>query len=843
MAENKDNQILIDIEIPNLEQSVKRMTELRATQDRLKDAVKEQRKELKDLIEAEKEQGKLTEDQIAQEKAVREQMELNTAEIRHLNREINDNQKMVTKSLEMDKRQAGSLKEMRAEVSVLTAEWENLSQEQREGAKGEEIQQSLANLNGAINEASLSTKNFKDNIGNYSSAMDGIIDQSPVASKLFKGLGIDANTTAKTMKTNMVGGIKSVGASLKTLMLNPFFAILGGITVILTAILGAVKKNQAAMDSFQRIAAPLGKILDLIFDALGKVAALIGKVIEGFFDLFGAAESSATKAVKIGQELEEYENDRIIRQAKRNVQISDLEEELLKKEEYSHQERIDMAEKIRKLREEEIEEEKHILEQKIKMWELNDKGTDTSREAQKEYNEMIAQKIELDKKLIDSTKKHTKTIDNMNRALRQEAEAQQKVIEANQRALEQKRILQIELEKQTLKELEDILLQGIEDVREKELKTLEVQHFRQIEALQKRLETEQNLTAQAKENINAQIDALQIQHFEKLDAINARHRSEDFQLEIASLQNLAGEKRQIEVENLRKKLENENEIEEEKKLELLQTLTEIEDEYFEELEAERLEIELAEKELELEKRREELNDNLLFELELAKIKNDELANMDDELKSELFANDAEYELAVLKSRQNLENAEKSYQDAMTQTAHNQIVAIGAMAGAVSSMIQQMAGESEGMAKFGKALALVEIASNTGVAIAGAVKGAMTLPPPASFVALAGGVGAVAGGMASAYSALKSKTPQKPKELGAKSVNVSMPSRSAVSVKGLTPSIPTQVDQQAPVITELGAIEARAGQRVAPQEVNVDLSIVDVNDAQSRLNAKESFANM
>ena len=85
----------------------------------------------------------------------------------------------------------------------------------------------------------------------------------------------------------------------------------------------------------------------------------------------------------------------------------------------------------------------------------------------------------------------------------------------------------------------------------KELKILEVQHFRQIDALQKRLATEQNLTAQARENINAQIDALHIQHFEKLDEINARHRSEDFQLEIASLQNLTSEKRQIEVENLR----------------------------------------------------------------------------------------------------------------------------------------------------------------------------------------------------------------------------------------------------------------------------------------------------
>ena len=253
---------------------------------------------------AEKEQGKLTDEQAKREQELREMVELSSTEIKNYSRYIADHQKVVAKSIDEANRQSGSLRQMRSDVGALTVEWENLSKEQREGARGQEIQKSLAELNEQINAASLSTKNFKDNIGNYSSALDGMIGQNTLAGKAFSALGVSSDMTAKTLKTSVVGGLKSVGAAMKALLANPLFAVIAGITAILTTILGAVKKNQAAMDAMNRAMAPVGKLLDIIFDLLGKVAERLAGFIEGFMKFIGVADSAATRAVTLGQEIE-----------------------------------------------------------------------------------------------------------------------------------------------------------------------------------------------------------------------------------------------------------------------------------------------------------------------------------------------------------------------------------------------------------------------------------------------------------------------------------------------------------------------------------------------------------
>ena len=67
-------------------------------------------------------------------------------------------------------------------------------------------------------------------------------------------------------------------------------------------------------------------------------------------------------------------------------------------------------------------------------------------------------------------------------------------------------------------------------------------------------------------------------------------------------------------------------------------------------------------------------------------------------------------------------------------------------GAVMSGFSQLAGQS-------KAMALAEIAFNTGSAIAKAISGAMGQPPPATFIAMTASISAVLSGMAQAKSAL------------------------------------------------------------------------------------------
>lgn len=791
MAEGEKRDIIIDIEAKGADKSIQQMAKLRAEQDRLKEEVKNYKKEIKDLMTAEKEQGKLTDEQAKKEKELREQVEKSSTEIKNYNRYIADNQKVVAKSIDEANRQSGSLRQMRSDVGALTVEWENLSKEQREGARGQEIQKNLAELNEQINTASLSTNNFKDNIGNYGSALDGMIGQNTLAGKTFGALGVSSDMTAKTLKTSVVGGLKAVGGAMKALLANPLFAVIAGITAILMVILNAVKKNQAAMDAMNRAMAPVGKLLDIIFDLLGKVAEKLAKFIEGFMKFIGVADSAATRAVTLGQEIEALENEMIISRQKRNNQIAGMEEELLKKEKYTHEQRIEIAENIRKLREEEAEEERKLLDMRIKQFDLEEEGTDTGRERQAERNRMVAERLALDQKVIDSTKKHTSTIDRLNKSLADEVAAEKAAQQARINAYRERVRIQKELEKATLVELEDLLIASIKDSRERELKELEITHQRKIEGLQKRLDEDKNLTLQARQNLNAQLELLNQSYFDKQSEIRDRHIEEDKYVE----------------------LEKQKEID-----------------------AAEAEQRLIANELKLEQRREELDNDLLLTLEYAEIENEELLNLSEEAKNELFASDEAYELAVLKSKNKLKAAEKSYQDAIRETANAQVIAVGATAGAIGGLLGEIAGQSEAMTGFSKALALVDIATSSAVGVSKAVAAGAGMPFPANLVAIAAGVGSVLGGISNAYSLLKSDKPQKPKELGSKSV--SMP-----SIPVSKPSVAPQPQVESPAqIRELGTIEARDEiSRNNVQQFTAEVSVVEINEVNEGLKVKEQFA--
>lgn len=792
MAEDGKRDIIIDIEAKGADKSIQQMAKLRAEQDRLKEEVRNYKKEIKDLMIAEKEQGKLTDEQAKKEKELREQVEQSSTKIKNYNSYIADNQKVVAKSISEVNRQSGSLRQMRSDVGALTVEWENLSKEQREGARGQEVQKNLAELNEQINAASLSTNNFKDNIGNYSSALDGMIEKNTLAAKTFSALGVSSDMTAKTLKKNVVGGLKAVGSSMKALMANPFFATIAIITAILTTILGAVKKNQAAMDAMNRAMAPVGKLLDIIFDLLGKVAKGFAKVIEGFMKLIGTADSAATRAVTLGQEIEKLENEMIISRQERNNKIAGMEEELLKKEKYTHEQRIEIAENIRKLREEEAEEERKLLDMRIEQFDLEEEGTDTGRERMAERNRMVAERLALDQKVIESTKKHTSTIDKLNKALADEVAAEEAAKQARINAYKERMRIQKELEKATLTELEDLLIASIKDSRERELKELEITHQRKIEGLQKRLDEDKNLTLQARQNLNAQLELLNQAYFDKQDEIRDRHIEEDKYVE----------------------LEKQKEID-----------------------AAEAEQRLIANELKLEQRREELDNDLLLTLEYAELENEELLNLSEAAKDELFASDEAYELAVLKSKNKLKAAEKSYQDAIRETANAQVIAVGATAGAIGGLLGEIAGQSEAMTGFSKALALVDIATSSAVGVSKAVAAGAGVPFPANLVAIAAGVGSVLGGISNAYSLLKSDKPQKPKELGSKTV--SMPSI-PVSKPSIAPQAP-QVESPAQ-IRELGTIEARDEiSRNNVQQFTAKVSVVEINEVNEGLKVKEQFA--
>ena len=112
----------------------------------------------------------------------------------------------------------------------------------------------------------------------------------------------------------------------------------------------------------------------------------------------------------------------------------------------------------------------------------------------------------------------------------------------------------------------------------------------------------------------------------------------------------------------------------------------------------------------------------------------ELLSLSDEEKAKKFANQMEYEKAVLESENKIDELQNKQMQARVAKATTTMNAIGSVMGSMSQIISAFDDDSEESAKAQKAIALGEIAVQTGVAIAQGISSAMSVPFPGNLVA-------------------------------------------------------------------------------------------------------------
>ena len=97
------------------------------------------------------------------------------------NQQIKANQKaiatlshQVQTQMSIEKEQIGSLKQLRAELSNATREYDSLSRAEREGAKGQELKKKINDITNELKGAEEETQRFYRNVGNYPQAVSGL---------------------------------------------------------------------------------------------------------------------------------------------------------------------------------------------------------------------------------------------------------------------------------------------------------------------------------------------------------------------------------------------------------------------------------------------------------------------------------------------------------------------------------------------------------------------------------------------------------------------------------------------------------------------------------------------
>lgn len=226
MADDK-RTALISINIDN-GAAIKKVADLSRKIDENKQHVKDLRKAIKELDE--------TSDSYAEQvQAINEEIAATNAQSTEYKRTVSDLNRVLANSVRESINNEGALKSLRAELSRLTDEYDSLSESQRKGVRGEELQKQIATINEKIKGGEEATGRFYRSVGSYEEAIKNALglNQGFASSILGMADGMDGvNGIIPGLKSNIAG----LGGAFKALSANPAFLTVFGIAKVGEAI-------------------------------------------------------------------------------------------------------------------------------------------------------------------------------------------------------------------------------------------------------------------------------------------------------------------------------------------------------------------------------------------------------------------------------------------------------------------------------------------------------------------------------------------------------------------------------------------------------------------------------
>lgn len=771
MADNKE-QVILEVVIKNdaaskhIQENKKRIVELREEQALLNKTTKDG----KDEYEA----------YAIEIKRLRTENVVWTKEIRNNNKAIKD--------------QEGSLQSMRAELSRLNKVYVNLSQAERESAKGRDLQKKILSLNTTIGDAEKKLGDFRRQVGNYENAMKsalGANNKYVATLMLMKDGNMNLGAALKTTTSVVISFGKALFAAI---MANPIIAVIAGIVAVLTGLVKIMRGNEEQSARLDAVLAPLKRTFEGIVAVLQIVAGWVLDVAEGFEALalqvtklgekipvigkyFKQSNDAMLASIQLSKDkaaLDKQTRELDVANAKAQYESSELRKKAEDRVKYTAEERLKFVQEANAKEQEILDNRLKIAEEQFRIAQEEATYNKNSKEVNEDLAKMEANLYLVRKEHSDKTKElMTKENEIRNQSLTAEKTRLAQAKKATEEAVKQK---QKELE--LIRQAEDTALSLVKEGIEKQRQTVNVQYDRQIEDLKRKLSTEKNLTDAAKKALNDSIILAEQKRdadLKKLsdDSIQAqiKKETERIQLQLDSVKEGTSQEH-----NLRLSLiEHNRQAELAANLQLAEELRQSEADInaaYNKLVADENEAFRKEQfdkqseyiRLEWENKILQVKEGTLQEYDLkvqqAQADYDLLVNMDAATKAALYESDAAYENAKLQGEKNIQNAIKARINAENEAVLVQMAAVTTITDAFSSMLDSFAEDNEALAAFAKTVALFNIGLSTAEAISKGVAAAQSVPFPGNIAAIATTIASVMANIAKAKQLVnKEKNPK------------------------------------------------------------------------------------
>lgn len=723
MKDNTSEKIL-EIRVKH-DDAIRKIAEYRTQLDILRKVEQTLKEDLKKgRMSREEYNIKLTENRVATQQY--------TDAIRVLNKQIQNERKEQT---EME----GSLVRLRAELSNLTAAYDRLSRVEREGAKGKELQDKINAITDELKGAEEETQRFYRNVGNYEAAiLKAAQSNIPFLDSIIKmqtELG-GVKQAFNVGKTAVIGFSKQLLA----LLTNPIVAILASIAAAIMLVSKAINSSEEASNRWNIIAAPLSRSLDFLLNIVQRLAGGILSVVESGAKMIGWIAKMAEKLPGIGKYIRDIndanreaiklakEEAAIAKQArtdqvqnaKDQLEVARLRQQAKDKEKFTAEERLAFVKQANKLEEEQAKRNVDLATREFELLRKRSEWAENDAETNDKLAELEAAKYNAEKEYFSKT---MELLEQEN-TIRGEIVTVQKAVAEKVAAIKEK-------ECEEIRKAEDEALKIVKDAQEKQFIETKRVYERQIEDLRIRLRTEIGLTATMRQALNQQIIALEQQKNDALQQLSeeqlmkeVENRQKLISLQLESVKAGSEQEYQLKIQQLVAQRDVElrqKELTEQMKLAITEKYNKEIDDLSVQHENDTAKKQADALKLRLDNELAEAKLNGDSELELLRMQEQQKLELKDSLRRMEEESDAEFRARQLAADQEYLDAKQAVIDKEVEMQQNKGESLSVLAGNLSDLLEQAAGDNENMAQLAKILAIAEVSIAQGVAIAKAVE--------------------------------------------------------------------------------------------------------------------------
>ncbi|GAA4434639.1 hypothetical protein GCM10023188_25790 [Pontibacter saemangeumensis] len=236
------------------------------------------KQEEQELAKAIKLAGTATEDQVEQQVALK-------ARLKELNAEQRVAVNVLDSKAKADKAALGSIDQMRAQLSLLTRQWNELSEEERENTElGKQLGKQTKELSDKLKGQEAVIGDMRRNVGNYAesllSAVDGTGLLANITSKA-KGAQEAYTATLNITKASLAGNI----TMLKAFKLALAATGIGAVVLLLGGLVSWLTRTQEGIDFVSKKTAGITTVIGALTDKLSAVGKATIDWFNGIEDL------------------------------------------------------------------------------------------------------------------------------------------------------------------------------------------------------------------------------------------------------------------------------------------------------------------------------------------------------------------------------------------------------------------------------------------------------------------------------------------------------------------------------------------------------------------------------